>query len=94
MTEKQIELPIAKVDFPDAQKLADLAAIIQGVSAVMQVCSRLEKLVDENSKDIILIESLWMTALIKYARCFPTVKRFGLSKDIFNGLQYQIVPVS
>lgn len=87
MTEKQIELPTAKVDFPNAQMLADLAAIIQDLRAIMQACLRLTKLLDEDSKDNILIESLWTSALIKYARCFASGKRFGLSKDIFQGLQ-------
>lgn len=87
MTEKQIELPMAKVDFPDAQNLADLAAIIQDLRTIMQTCSRLENLLDENSKDTILIESLWVSALVKYARCFASGKRFGLSKDIYQKLQ-------
>ena len=87
MTEGPKELPIAKVDFPDAQKLADLATIIQDLRAIMQTCSRLKGLLDENSKDSILIESLWVSALIKYARCFASGKRFGLSKDIYQKLQ-------
>ena len=87
MAEEPKELPIAKVDFPDAQKLADLAATIQDLRAIMQTCSRLKGLLDENSKDSILIESLWVSALIKYARCFASGKRFGLSKDIYQKLQ-------
>ncbi len=87
MTEKSKEFPIAKVDFPHAQKLADLAAIIQDLRAIMQTCSRFKGLLDENSKDSILIESLWVSALIKYARCFASGKRFGLSKDIYQKLQ-------
>ncbi len=41
----------------------------------------------EKSKDHILIESLWVSALIRYARCFAAGKRFGLSKDIYQNLQ-------
>ncbi|HDY67480.1 MAG TPA: hypothetical protein ENH85_06800 [Candidatus Scalindua sp.] len=85
MTEKQIELPTAKVDFSDAQRLADLWGIIQYFRTIMQACSRLERLVDENSEDNILIESLWTAALIRYARCFATGKRFGLPRDVFQG---------
>lgn len=87
MTDKPKELPIAKVNSPEAQKLADLAAIIQDFRTIMQICSRLKNLLDENSKDHILIESLWVSALIKYARCFTSGKRFGLSKDIYQNLQ-------
>jgi len=87
MTEKPKELPIAKANSSETQKLADLAAIIQDFRTIMQTCSRLKNLLDENSKDHILIESLWVSALIKYARCFATGKRFSLSKDIYQDLQ-------
>lgn len=87
MTEKPKELPIAKANSSEAQNLADLAAIIQDFRTIMQTCSRLKNILDENSKDHILIESLWVSALIKYARCFATGKRFGLSKDIYQNLQ-------
>ena len=53
----------------------------------MQVCSRLKKLLKENSKDNILIESLWTSALVRYARCFACGKRTGLSEDIFKEFQ-------
>jgi len=86
MTEKPKELPIAKANSSEAQKLADLAAIVQDFGTIMQACSRLKNLLDDNSKDNFLIESLWVSALIKYARCFATGKRFGLSKDIYQHL--------
>jgi len=87
MNEKSKELPIAKANSSEAQKLADLFAIIQDFRTIMQICSRLKNLLDENSKDHILIESLWISALIKYARCFAAGKRFGLSKDIYQKFQ-------
>ena len=30
---------------------------------------------------------MWTAALIRYARCFASGKRFGLSESIFNGLK-------
>jgi hypothetical protein len=87
MNESKKELPLAKAESSEAKKLADLAAIVQDFRAIMQACSRLKKLMEENSQDYLLIESLWVSALIKYARCFATGKRFGLSKDIFKNLQ-------
>lgn len=86
MNEKSKELPIAKAKSSEAQRLADLAAIIQDFKSIMQACSRLKNLLEENSQDNLLIESLWVSALIKYARCFATGKRFGLSKNIFQNL--------
>lgn len=81
------DCPIAQIDFEEAKKLADLVSIVQDLGATMQTCSRLKKLLKEDSKDTILIDSLWSTALTRYARCFADGKRFGLSEDIFDGLQ-------
>jgi hypothetical protein len=44
-------------------------------------------LLEEKSQDSLLIESLWTAALIRYARCFASGKRFGLSEFIFDGLK-------
>jgi len=87
MEEERVENPIAKVEFDEAKKLADLGAIVQDLGSTMKICSRLKKLLEEKSQDSLLIESFWTTALIKYARCFKTGRRFGLSESIFDGLK-------
>lgn len=87
MSENKIENPIAKVDYEEAKKLADLGAIAQDLGFTMKTCSRLKKLLKEKSQDSLLIESMWTVALIRYARCFATGKRFGLSESILDGLQ-------
>jgi len=87
MKNKWIENPIAKVDFDEAKRLADLGAIVQDLGSTMKICSCLKKMLKEKSQDILLIESLWTTALIKYARCFKSGKRFGLDESIFDGLK-------
>lgn len=87
MNEKSKELPIAKANSSEAQKLADLTAIIQDFKSIMQACSRLKNLLEKNSQENLLIESLWVSALIKYARCFATGKRCpGLTENIFQDL--------
>jgi hypothetical protein len=86
MSENMVENPIAKVDYEEAKKLADLGAIIQDLGFTMKTCSRLKKLLKEESQDSLLIESMWTAALIRYARCFATGKRIGLSESIFDGL--------
>jgi hypothetical protein len=86
MSGNMVENPIAKVDYEEAKKLADLGAIVQDLGFTMKTCSRLKKLLKENSQDSLLIESMWTAALIRYARCFATGKRFGLSESIFDGL--------
>ncbi len=87
MTPEQLDNPIAQVDFEDARKLADLVAITRDLGDVMNTCTRLKELLKDNSKDHLLIESLWTAALVKYASCFTNSKRFGLSELIFHELQ-------
>ena len=86
MNKGEAETPIAKIDFDEAMKLSDLRSILQDLDSVMQICSRLKKLLQENSQDNLLVESFWATALIKYARCFKSGKRVGLDESIFNEL--------
>lgn len=86
MNEQRQKLPLVRINVPEAQRLADLRAIMQDFETIMQCCSRLEKRLEDKS-DYILIESLWIAAVIKYARCFATGKRFGLSQDIYLHLQ-------
>lgn len=87
MKTEPVENQVAKVDFEEARVLADLGAIVQDLGAVMQTCSRLKELLRDESKDHILIEALWTSALIRYARCFAESKRFGLSESVFDDLQ-------
>ena len=87
MKDVQVKNPIVEVNFDEAKVLADLGAIVQELDSIMKMCLRLKKLLEEESKDSLLIESLWTTALIKYARCFNTGKRFGLDESILNGLK-------
>lgn len=86
MSEDMVKNSIAKVDYEEAKKLADLGAIVQDLGFTMKTCSRLKKLLEEESEDSLLIESMWTAALIRYARCFATGRRFGLSESIFDGL--------
>ena len=82
----QQELPIARVETHEARLLADLAAIVQELGSILKICSRLKETLHDSKEDSILIECLWTTALIKYARCFASGKRFGLDESLFSGL--------
>jgi len=87
MKDEWVENPIARVGFDEAKRLADLGAIVQDLGSIMKICSRLKKMLKEKPQDSLLIESLWTTALIKYARCFKSGKRFGLDESILDGLK-------
>ena len=80
------DYPIAAVDFGEARTLADLEGLKQDLAAVAETCSRLAELLKVDSKDHIVVEALWTSALIRYARCFADGKRYGLEESIFNGL--------
>lgn len=86
MSPEQTDCPIVKVDFEEAKTLADLGALTQDLGAVMQTCTRLMDLLREDSNDHILLEALWTSALVRYARCFSSGKRYGLDDSVFNGL--------
>jgi len=86
MSGNMVENPIAEVDYEEARQLADLGGIVQDLGYTMKTCSRLKKLLEDKSEDNLLIESMWTSALIRYARCFAEGKRFGLSESIFDGL--------
>ncbi|MBS0337951.1 MAG: hypothetical protein JSS40_14290 [Proteobacteria bacterium] len=78
--------PIAVVDFEEAKTLADLEGLKQDLLAVAETCTRLAELLKIDSKDHILVEALWTSALIRYARCFAEGKRYGLKESVFDGL--------
>jgi hypothetical protein len=69
------------IDVPSAQVLADQAVIIQDLQLVMESCRRLLSELDtpEAERDAVVPLALWSSALIAYARCFSSGKRFGLT---------------
>lgn len=87
MSENKEECPVVKVEYEEAKKLADLGAIVQDLKSTLETCSRLKKLLKEDPQDGLLIENMWTAALIRYARCFATGKRYGLTTSILDGLQ-------
>ena len=81
------ELPVVRVDFPEAKRLADLASIFQDLSFTIQACQGLLDVMKGEPKDAILMQSIWTAALISYVRCFATGKRFGLSEETISHLE-------
>ncbi|HEY5361283.1 MAG TPA: hypothetical protein VIJ82_26965 [Streptosporangiaceae bacterium] len=71
------------LDLPSAQVLADQAGIIQDLQFVMECCKRLltELARPEEERDAVIPLALWSSALVSYARCFSSGKRFGLTAD-------------
>ena len=86
MNEQAEQLFIADVKFSEAKRLADLASILRDLQATVETCKRVVALLDSEEKDTVLLEGLWSAALVRYVRCFAFGKRYGLTEDVFEGL--------
>jgi hypothetical protein len=86
------EQPIAPVDFAEAKRLADAAAVYQDLGFAIDALNRREQLLANGEPDPIGQQVYWTSALISYARCFATGKRLGLSESIFDGIQGKDAP--
>lgn len=76
----------AKVEYKEAEVLADLASIKQDLTFTRDTLIRLIQLLKGGSKDHILIQSYWTAALVSYVRSFSTGKRYALTADIYKHL--------
>jgi hypothetical protein len=84
-------LPTVAIDIPSAQILADYASILQDLQFVMECCKRLltELAAPEDDRDPVVPQALWSAALVAYARCFGTGRRFGLAAEDVRTLPLQ-----
>ena len=84
-------LPTVAIDIPSAQILADYASILQDLQFVMECCKRLlaELVAPEDDRDPVVPQALWSAALVAYARCFGTGRRFGLAAEDVRTLPLQ-----
>jgi hypothetical protein len=73
---------VRQLDTPDAQALADLAAIFEDLQTVLRCCERLvSELASENPDDVTL-EAFWTMAVLSYTRCFSSrASGTGLTPD-------------
>lgn len=78
------ELFIAEVDYDEARVTADLMSYFQDLTFTIDALDRLQQMINDNVQDNVVSGSLWIGALVSYARCFSTGKRFGLSGEMFR----------
>ena len=72
------------METPAAVALSALAATLDDLQMVLRCCERLmtEFAPRPAGPDIVAVESMWTTALISYARCFPAAgSGAGLTED-------------
>jgi hypothetical protein len=69
---------LRRVDSPGAVALTDDLARFEDLQTVLLACERvLGELASDGGPDALLVESVWTTALLSYARCFTTGGRGG-----------------
>jgi hypothetical protein len=85
------EMPTVELESDSAKALADLGSILRDLEFVISCCDRLLPMLEQEERDVVTIEALWTAALVAYARCFASGKRFGLDEDSFVGLEGDVV---
>jgi hypothetical protein len=91
-SESPIEAPrtVRRIGSPAAGALADLAAIFDDLQTVLLACERLVAELKTAQPDPVIVESLWTTALLSYARCFaPGGRGMGLTEADVEALELE-----
>jgi hypothetical protein len=75
--------PLVALDLPSAQLLADQVSMHQDLNFVQDCCKHLLAMMElpDDQRNTTMLRSLWTAALVAYARCFGTGRRFGLSDE-------------
>ena len=81
MTTTDSPRTVKRLGSPAASALADLAAIFEDLQTTLLCCERLVAELVVPEPDDVVLEALWTTALLSYARCFaPGDRGMGLSE--------------
>jgi hypothetical protein len=73
---------VRRLDTPDAQALADLAAIFEDLQTVLRCCERLMSELASADPDDLTLEAFWTLAVLSYTRCFSSrATDTGLTPD-------------
>lgn len=68
---------VRQLDTASASKLGDLVETFEELQFVLRCCERLVTELDTSQEDVdgVLVEAVWTTALLSYARCFSSGER-------------------
>ena len=69
-TESSPPTTVRRIASPAARSLADLVAVFDDLQTVLRCCERLVAELAEEAPDSVVIEGVWTTATLSYARCF------------------------
>ena len=71
---------VRRLDSAEAQVLVELAGTFEDLQTVLQCCERLVAAL-AGPPDDVLVEALWTTAMLSYARSFAPEKGSGLTEE-------------
>jgi hypothetical protein len=79
---------IRRLESAGASSLAGLVAVFEDLQMVLRCCERLvgELAGEGGASDEVVVEGVWTTALVSYARCF-TVPQVALTEDDLHEAQ-------
>jgi hypothetical protein len=71
-------MPVVEIDVPSAEILAGQWSLLSDLKFVSDCCERLLQLHADEARDGVVVQALWTSALVAYARCFASGKRPGI----------------
>jgi hypothetical protein len=77
--------PLFSLKFKQAEELADATSVLLDLRLAASALDRLIELLKESSDDDLVKGSLWMTAVVSYARCFIGGRRPPVGESAFEG---------
>ena len=80
---------VRRLDDPAAAALAELVEAFEDMQTVLRCCERLvTELAAGGEPDEVVVEAVWATALLSYARCFSAAEEgVALTEDDLNATQ-------
>jgi hypothetical protein len=80
---------VRRLDDPAAAALAGLVEVFEDLQTLLRCCERLvTELAVQGEPDPVVVEAVWTTALLSYARCFSaTEEGVALSEDDLKATQ-------
>ncbi|HEY0499331.1 MAG TPA: hypothetical protein VGD48_26535 [Kutzneria sp.] len=85
-TESSHPTTVRRIDSPAAQALADLVGVFDDLQTVLRCCERLVTELAAEDADAVVIEGVWTTATLSYARCFADAGGGRLTDEDVSGL--------
>ena len=77
---------VRRIDTPAALALADMVGVFDDLQTVLRCCERLVEELAGDEADAVVIEGVWTSATLSYARCFADEGGGRLTDEDVSGL--------